>query len=441
MSFLSKKQLARRTILRGLGAAVSLPVLDAMIPAMAPQAFANDLKKHRHAFIYLAHGAPPATWVPPTLGKNFEFSQALKPAERFRDYLTVVSGMDHPAADAPAPHALSQPVWLTGAHPKATDGKDVRAAKTIDQIIADHLGQDTQFPSIEMGTEDMTGLIGTCDAGYSCTYMNTISWRDATTPLPMELNPRTVFEYMLGRESTPEARARRLAADKSILDEIMGDVNQLQLTLGAADRNRMDSYLENIREVERRLQIAESRDQLETVPEAPIGIPATFEEHTQMMFDLIALAWEADLTRVASFLMVREVSERTYPHIGIPDPHHSLSHHQNNQENLDKLAILNAHHVMLFTHFLEKLHNTQDVDGSLLDNSTILYGSSMGNSNLHDHVNIPALLAGHGAGTLEGNLHVSHKGETMSNLLVTILNKAGISMETVGDSTGYVADV
>lgn len=446
MTFITRKNLDRRTFLRGASATIALPALDAMIPALTPGALAA-VRRPRLGFIYVAHGAVMNQWTPTTTGTDFAFTRPLQPLESLRSHVNILSNLVHYQAnslgDGPADHARSGPVWLSGVHAKKTEGEDVRAGRTIDQIAAESIGQDTLYPSLEITTEDMTGLIGACDAGYSCTYLNTISWKTETQPLPMEINPRNVFERLFGFEQTPEARQARLAMDRSILDEIQGSVGTFRKGLGADDRQRMEQYFDNLREIERRLQVAESRQGTGLdVPDAPIGVPDNFEDHTKSMLDLMALAFETDMSRIFTFMLVRDVSQRSYPQIGVPDPHHATSHHQNDPEKLEKLVRINTYHVSMLAHFLEKLKTTPDVDGSLLDNSMVLYGSGMSNSDQHDHDPLPTILAGGGAGSLKTGQHVMYdSGTPMSNLLLSMLNKAGVPTERVGDSTGLLPHI
>ena len=446
MMIVTKKHLSRRTMLRGLGVAVSLPLLDSMIPALTAQSKTAAVTP-RLGCIYIPHGAVMDKWTPIGTGSDFEFGPILSALERHRQNVIVLSNLCHPMAEAlgdgAADHSRSTATWLNGTHAKKTEGEDVRAGTTIDQMAAEKIGQQTRFPSLEIATEDMTGLIGACDVGYSCAYMNTISWRTPTTPNPMEINPRVVFERLFGEGGTLEERVARMDEDKSILDQLGGAVPRLQKGLGTRDRARMNEYLENIREIERRLQIAEKQAGSQTsVPTAPVGVPDSYEEHVGLMYDMMALAFQSDTTRVFSFMMARELSQRSYPQIGVPDPHHATSHHQDNPEKLAKLVKIQHYHLTLFAKFLDKLKATPDGDGNLLDHSTLLYGSCMSNSNIHNHNPLPTLLAGGGAGTLKGGRHLKYpENTTMSNLLLTVLNKVGVPAEKVGDSISGLADV
>ena len=442
MRFVTRKHLQRRTFLKGLGVSVALPLLDSMVPALTAQALtaANPVK--RLGFVYVPHGIIMNRFTPATKGAGFEFTPILKPIEAFRDRVTIVSGLAHKTADNAGVHSLSPPTWLSGVRPNEKES-DIRAGTTVDQIAAQKIGQGTQFPSLELATEDHSGLIGACDGGYSCTYINTISWRTPTTPLPMEINPRAVFERLFGEGGSAEERTARLRQDRSILDAVTQQAGKLKMSLGAEDRATMTQYLDNIREIERRIEIAEKQTGTQgAVPAAPTGIPDAFEDHVKLMFDLQVLAYQADLTRVSTFMMARELSQRTYPQAGSHDPHHSVSHHQDDPVKIDTLTRIQTYHMQMLGYYLDKLHSTQDGDGSLLDHSMILYGSNMSNSNLHNHFPLPAVLVGGGAGQLKGNRHMKYSDYTpMTNLLMTMLGKLGVPMDKVGDSTGTLADL
>jgi hypothetical protein len=447
MMFVSKKHLSRRTMLKGMGVAVSLPLLDSMIPALTAQSKTAANVVPRLGCIYIPHGAVMDKWTPIGTGADFELSPVLSALSNHREDVIVLSNLCHHMAEAlgdgGADHSRATATWLNGTHAKKTEGEDVRAGTTIDQMAAAKIGQSTRFPSLELATEDMTGLIGACDVGYSCAYMNTISWINPTTPLPMEINPRVVFERLFGEGGTVPERLARMNEDKSILDEITASVPGLQKGLGAKDRTRMNEYLENIREIERRLQIAEKQAGTQlAVPNAPVGVPDSYEEHVGLMFDMMALAYQSDTTRVFTFMMARELSQRSYPQVGVPDPHHATSHHQDNPEKLAKLVKIQHYHLTLFAKFLDKLKATPDGDGNLLDHTTLVYGSCLSNSNIHNHNPLPTLLAGGGAGTLKGGRHLKYPENTpMSNLLLTVLNKVGVPTEKVGDSTSGLSDV
>jgi hypothetical protein len=439
--FITKKRLPRRTFIRGLGATLALPMLDAMVPAFgkAPP------QTQRLGFVYVPHGAIMSRWTPDTVGRGFEFKKILEPLEPFRDRLSIVSGLHHRAADSTAVHSLSPTTWLSGVRPKPTQGIDAYAGVTADQIAASAIGQDTLLPSMELATEDHSGLIGACDRDYGCIYMNTLSWRTPTSPLPMEINPRKVFERMFGQGGTVEARIARQREDRSILDGLSKEAMSLQSGLGAHDQAKLDLYLESVREIERRLQRAEALvDQNPdlVIPEAPPGIPFVYEDHVDLMFDLLALAFEADITRVFTFMMAREISNRTYPQVNVSEGHHAVSHHQNRPEKIDMNARIQHYHIGLFKKFLDKLDSTMDGEASLLDHSMLLYGSNMSNSNAHDHYPLPNVVVGGGRGRLRGGQHIKAEDHTpMTNLILTMLTKADVPVESLGDSTGTVTEL
>jgi Protein of unknown function (DUF1552) len=442
MRIVARNHLDRRTFLQGLGVSVALPLLDAMVPALTAQSLTAANPVRRLGFVYVPHGAIMARFTPIGDGADFEFSQILKPLEPFRDRLVVVSGLAHKNADNAGVHSLSPPTWLSGVRPHEKE-LEIRAGVTIDQIAAQKIGQGTQFPSLELATEDHSGLIGACDGGYSCTYINTLSWRTPTTPLPMEIDPRVVFERMFGEGGTPVQRAARLRQDRSILDAVTQQAGQLKLSLGPDDRVAMSQYLDNIREIERRIQVAEKQAGAQVeAGSAPTGIPDSFEDHIKLMFDLQVLAWQADVTRVCTFMMARELSQRTYPQVGAHDPHHSVSHHQNDPARIDTLTRIQNYHIRMFSYYLDKLRSTRDGDGTLLDHAMILYGSNMSNSNAHNHFPLPVVMAGGAAGRLKGNRHMKYPDETpMTNLLMTMLAKLDAPIDKLGDSTGTLTDL
>lgn len=443
--FISKKHLSRRQLLRGTGVALSLPLLDAMIPAATAQTKTAANITPRLGFVYVPHGAIMRDFTPEAIGTNFEFKPILKPLEQYRDKLNIISGLGHVAADTSAVHSLSPCTWLSGVRPKPTLGSDALAGVTADQFAAQVIGQDTPLPSLELATEDHSGLIGACDRDYGCIYMNTLSWRSPTTPNPMEINPRKVFERLFGQGGTIEQRLARQREDRSILDAIVQQTGRLNTTLGQGDQQKISDYLENVREIERRLQQAEAQiaDNADLViPEAPAGIPFVYEEHLAMMFDLMALAYQSEITRVSTFMMARETSNRTYPMVQVFEGHHATSHHQNDAEKMARNSRIQTYHVTQFRKFVDKLAAIQEGDGSLLDNVILLYGSNMSNSNVHDHYPLPAVLVGGGAGTIKGGQHIRYDQRTpMTNLILTMLNKAGVKQDVLGDSTGIVAGV
>jgi Protein of unknown function (DUF1552) len=435
--FVTRMSLARRTFLRGIGAALGLPFLDAMVPALTPAVRAAASSKRRLGFVYIPHGVIMDDWTPAAAGSGFDYTPILKPLEPFRSHTVVVSNLAAPTTNNGS-HAAAAGSWITGVAPKRTDGPDFRAGTTIDQLVAGRIGQETTFPSLEVATEDFTGLVGACDPGYSCAYMNTLNWATPTTPLPMEINPRVVFERMFGGGATREERLERMRTDRSILDFVRQDLSDLARGLGDSDRARLGDYVDHVREVERRIQSTEKQaDSQLAVPAAPVGVPESFQEHVALMFELLALAYEADLTRVFTFMMAREVSQRTYPQIGITEPHHSISHHGNKPDKIAGHAKLNAYHISLFAKFLERLRTTPDGDGSLLDHALIVYGSGMSNGNGHTPYPLPFAMFGGADGRLKGDRHVVAADQTPSaNAMLTIGRLFDVEADRFGTSTG-----
>ena len=442
-SIITKKSLRRRTVLRGLGATIALPLLDSMVPALA--AFENTTVRRLGA-IYVPNGMNIWEWIPKAEGTAFELTRILQPLAPFRDQLVVLSGMAHKEADGlpgegTGDHSRSQAAFLTGAHAKKTEGADIRAGVSMDQIVAQEFGRETQLQSLELGLENIP-LAGGCEDAYSCAYSGTIAWRSATTPLPMEANPRAVFERLFGASDSTDRRTRllRVQRDSSILDTVSAELAELQRGLGVPDHRKLTEYLDAVRDIERRIQMAEEQiDRELPAVDRPRGIPETFEEHATLMFDLMALAYQTDLTRVCTFLVGREKSTRTYPEIGVPEPHHPVSHHQKQPEMLEKLAKINTHHVQMFAHLLEKLRSTPDGDGTLLDHVMIVYGAGMSNSDSHYHHDLPVLVAGGGAGQIKGGRHLRLPYDTpMANLHLTLIEKMGLAVERFGDSEGKI---
>jgi hypothetical protein len=442
-AFITKKHLSRRTVLRGLGATLALPLLDSMVPAFAAVA---KTTVRRLGAIYVPNGMNIWNWTPKAEGVSFELTPILRPLAPFRDHLVVLSGMANKEADARpgdggGDHSRAQTAYLTGVHAKKTEGADIEAGISMDQIVAKELGRETQLASLELGLE-ANELAGGCEDAYSCAYSGTISWRGAKTPLPMEHDPRAVFERLFGASDSTDKRSRlaRIQKDRSILDALSIEVTDLQRELGGPDRGKLTEYLESVRDIERRIQKAEEQSdrELPTVDQ-PHGIPATFEEHATLMFDLMALAYQTDLTRVCTFLMGREKSVRSYPEIDVPEPHHPVSHHQMRPEMLEKLTKINTYHMKMFAHLLERLRSTPDGDGSLLDHVIILYGAGISNSDVHFHHDLPLLLVGGGAGQIKGGRHLRLPYDTpMANLLLTVLEKMGIPLNRFGDSAGKI---
>ena len=444
---IKKLSLPRRTFLRGAGAAVALPLLDAMVPALSAVTRTAASPVRRLGFVYIPNGAVMQQWTPAEVVSGFELSPILQPLAPYRDQLTVVSGLAHgqaePLGDGNGEHSRASSTWLNGVHPKQTEGADVRAGITADQLAARHLGRNTPLPSLELAI-DLDGLVGNCENGYSCVYLNTVAWRSPTTPLPMENNPRVVFERLFGDGGTTEQRVAEMRRDRSILDSVTDDLATLEHRIGVGDRSRLDQYLDAIRALERRIQLAEVQSADAELPALarPVGIPETFEGHVKLMFDLISLAYQADLTRVFTFMLGRELGGRTYPHLGVPDPHHGLSHHRSDPEKLDKLTRINTYHMGLFTHLLESLGSAPDGDGTVLDHSMVLYGGGLGDSNDHAHFDLPELVVGGGSGRLKGGRHLQYPKDTpMNNLLVSMLDKAGLPADQFGDSTGRLKEL
>jgi hypothetical protein len=442
----TKTSISRRAMLRGFGATIALPFLDAMVPALSASAASAATPIRRLGIVYVGNGVDLARWIPRTEGADFELTPILAPLSDLRKHWLVLTGIDNQPAvtrvgEPGAGHGRCSGSFLTGVHAKPTEGADFRAGVSIDQIAAAELGRHTQLASLELGLES-TEFAGACDAGYSCTYTNTLCWRTPTTPLPMENNPRAVFERLFGDSGSTSAAARaaRMRKDRSILDSVTDTIARLQGGLGARDRARLAEYLAAIRDIERRIQKAEEQSDRE-LPEVeqPAGAPTAFGDYARLMFDLQVLAYQSDLTRVITFMVARDISGRTYPEAGVPDAHHALSHHMNDPEKLAKMAKINAYHVSLFAYYLERLRTTQDGDGSLLDHVTIMYGSSMGNPNEHDPHKLPIVLAGGGAGRIHGGRHVRYpEGTPLTNLYMSILDQAGVPVEQIGDSTGKV---
>jgi len=441
---LTRKSLPRRTFLRGMGAVIALPALDAMTPAFASTA-ASGASPTRLAFTYVPNGVTMGDWTPKGEGTGFEFSRILKPLEPLREDTLVLSGLAHrngmALGDGPGDHARAAASYLTGVHPRKTAGADIQNGVSVDQIAAQHLAGQSRFPSIELGCDD-SRTVGNCDSGYSCAYTNSLAWRGAATPMPPETNPRLVFERLFGDIDTsvpPETRARRLLHRRSILDLVSDRTAQLMGSLGPPDRRKLDEYLSSIREIETRIEKAE-KDPTGLTPaiDKPSGIPVLYADYVNLMFDLQIVAFQTDSTRIITMMMGREGSSRTYAEIGVPDPHHPLTHHRGNAEWIEKVTKINAMHVELFAGFVRKLKATPDGDGTLLDHSTIVYGSGLSDGNRHTHNDLPVVLAGRGAGLRLGR-HVVYSTDTpMTNFYLTLLDKLGVHTEQLGDSTGEI---
>jgi hypothetical protein len=448
MNYLSRRHLSRRALLRGAGAAIALPMLDAMTPAFgaARRAAAQPV---RLVFAYVPNGVIMKDWTPKTVGAGYELPRILAPLKSYRDDLLVLSGLaDHNGnelGDGPGDHARAGASFLTGVHCRKTAGADIHNGVSADQIAAQAFASRTRFPSLELGCED-SRTVGNCDSGYSCAYTNSISWRSATTPMPPEVNPRLVFERLFGAEDfrlDPATRARRAQYRKSILDMVREDTQSLTGSLGQADRRKMDEYLTSVREIELRIQNAEtSRSAAPPGIGKPDGVPVTFGDYVTLMFDLQLAAFRADLTRVSTMMIGREGSMRTYPEINIADSHHPLTHHRNNPEFIEKVARINTFHIGLFAQYIGKLKATRDGDATLLDNSLIVYGSGISDGNRHTHENLPILVAGRGGGAWKPGRHIAYERETpVANLYMTLLDRAGVHPGSIGDSTGKLVQL
>jgi hypothetical protein len=432
--FITKKHLSRRAVLKGAGYAVSLPLLDAMIPAATALADTVAAPKVRMAFVYFPHGAVMNQWTPQKEGPDFDLPPIIAPLKPFQKQLTIISGMENKSAIAAPVHAITPGTWLSCVPPRISH--DPYGGVTIDQIVAKQLGQDTPLPSLEVGTEERGGE-GSCDRNYGCSYGKTISFRDPTTPLPMEHNPRKLFQQLFGAGDTADERVQLARESRSILDLVSREAGDLRRSLGVRDQAALDDYLATVREIERRVQQLEGRDLSKVqLPDAPAGIPSRFDEHVHLMFDLVALAWQANLTRVVSFMMAAEVSNQPYNFINIPDAFHPLSHHANNPAKLNNLAKVQAWNTGAFAKFVGKLQSLPDGEGNMLDNSILVFGSNMSDSNAHNHFPLPMAIVGGGAGKLKGNRHLRYPDKTpIANMHLTLLDRLGVPMESFGDST------
>jgi len=432
-----KKTLPRRTMLRGLGASVALPLLDSMIPALSSVHAQAAQPAKRLGVVYVPNGMAMKSWTPATAGSDFEITRILQPMAAYRDRMLVITGLNGAQSNAGV-HASASTRFLTGAIPARTES-DLQAAVSIDQLVARQLGRQTQLGSLELAL-DQNDVFGSCDIGFSCQYTSTIAWRDANTPLPMETNPRLVFERLFGDigSTDPSVRLQRIHKDQSLLDAVTERVAQLNRKVGAGDRAKLDQYLDAVRDVERRIQMAEAQSSRE-LPEVtqPAGIPETYEQHAKLMFDLQVLAFQTDLTRVITFMMGRELSGRTYAEIGVPDSHHPTSHHRDDPVLYEKVTKINEFHTQLLAYYLDKLDATADAEGSLLDNMLLLYGAGMSDSNQHSNRGLPLVLFGGGAGTIKGGRHLRYpEGTPISNLHLTMLDKMGLPVDATPYSTG-----
>ena len=438
---ITKKALPRRTFLRGAGVTLALPLLDAMIPSFSDAAVAGPVR--RLGFVYIPMGCNWFQFFPKEVGKLTELSPTLSTLTPVLNQVTVISNLELKNSYSPGNHATSNSGFLSAARAKMTEGADYELATTVDQIAAKQLGKQTPLPSLELAV-DATTPIGACDGGMSCIYETSLSWSSPTTPLPAEANPRVVFERLFGDGGSAADRLAALREDGSLIDFVSDDIAHVQKKLGPGDRTKLSQYLDTVREIERRIQKAEQQTANSAAPDLtrPIGVPSAYGDHAKLMFDLQVLAMQADITRVFTFQLAREASTRTYPEVGVPEAHHPTSHHGNDPEKLEKLAKINAYHVSLFAYYLEKLKSTPDGDGSLLDHSMILLGSGMGNPDVHNHVNLPIVVAGGGAGKLKGGRHIKYEEPTpLANLHLTLLDKVGIHLDSFADSKGTIDEV
>jgi hypothetical protein len=444
--YLPKKRLPRRTFLQGAGILLSMPLLDAMIPARALAAeSAAAQTKTRFTGIFVPHGMAPGYWVPAKEGAGFDFPMILSPLEPFRESTVILSGLWSQSAEPP-PGVTGADHWVASAFlcaqkPKKTAGADILNGVTIDQIIARRIGQETLLPSLELAVEDPGANSSNCGEGYSCAYTNSIAWPTATRPLPMEINPQVVFQRLFGDGSTPAERVQRRREDQSILDSISQKLTRFKADVGVSDRQRIDQYVEDVREIERRLQIAAKASANAPAATMPFGVPESFDEHIKLQFDLLTLAFQADITRVSTLLYARDLTGRVYPESGTNISFHGGSHHAEDPKKIEEYAVLNRYHVKMLAYFLDKLRKTPDGDGTLLDHSVVLYGSNMGNSNQHLHYDVPHLIAGGASGRLKGGRHLAYPSKTVptGNLLVSILDLFGVREDVVGDSSGRLA--
>jgi hypothetical protein len=436
--FLTKKALSRRTVLQGMSTALALPFLESMVPAFSALAQTSAKPPQRFGAVYFPNGAPMNFWMPKASGGDLEITPILKPLEASRDQMTVVGNLSRAGGKTVTDHAVSSAGWLSGVVAKQTEAEDISLGVTIDQVIARQVGQDTPFPSLEFATEDFSGYVGGCVPGYSCTYMNTISWAGPTAPLPMEINPRVAFERMFGRAGSANQRLARMRENRSILDSIADEARQLQRRLGPQDRARLDEYMGTVREIERRIEKTEARNGTSvTNVAAPIGVPEAFEDHAALLFDLLAVAYQADLTRVFTFMMAREASQRTYPVLAIPETHHDVSHHGNQPEKMALHAKIDTHFASLFAAFIDKLRNAPDGDGSVLDHSLIVFGAGMSDGQAHSAYPLPLAAIGGAGRRMKGNRFlVANEWTPVANFWLGVAGMFGSPIDHFGESTG-----
>lgn len=438
--FVTRKHLNRRSLLKAAGISIGLPLLDAMVPAATAQSSTAAAPKLRYATVYVPNGIYPADWHPDTVGKDFEFKRVMKPIEPNRQYITTISGMKSPDGrqDMGGIHMGASSAFLNGAGPLSQNGNfnQLKSKKTVDQYIADVIAGDTPIRSLEIGTEDMGTAAGACD-NYPCIFFNTMAWYDDESPLPMAISPQVIFERMFGDPGTAEQRLRRLQTKKSMLDSVMDESKRLERMLGKGDRSLLDEYLTNVRRIEAQIQRLSTRSAvIAQRSEGPVGTPENFDEHMTLMYDLMHLAWQGDMTRVFTFMVGHEVSSRSYAHIGVNEPHHNVSHHKNTPESIERYSRINLYHMQKFAAFVEKLRTTPEGDSNLLDSALIYFGAGMSNGLAHDRHNVPALLVGKAGGRLQGNRHIKAKDdEPTSNLLLGIADKMGAELKTIGVAT------
>lgn len=448
MTFITKKALPRRTVLRGMGSLVALPLLGAMVPALTATGRTAASPISRLGFFYAPNGMFLPNFHPTgNGGRDYKITRILSPLKDYREQMIVVSGLSNNGLVSPneggGVHTRAHGGWLSGVLPKRTEGADIEAGKTVDQFAADVLGKDTSLRSLELTTES-NFTVGNCENGYSCTYQNSTSWRSPTTPLYHERDPRVVFQRLFGDGGSVEARLAQMQTDRSILDSVTDSINQLERKLGPSDRVMMEEYLDAVREIERRIQRTVQNNASGPLPTAqqPAGLPDTYEEHVDTLFEMLVLAYQADITRVSCFQMARELSGRTYPHIGVPEGHHTVSHHQLNPHNIEQYTKINIHQVSLFSKLIERMHNTPDGDGSLLDHSIMMYGTGMGDGDHHTPYDLPVILVGGGSGQMKGGRHIKYAMHTpFMNLGLTLLDKVGVQVDSISDSTGLLTNL
>jgi hypothetical protein len=448
MTFITKKALPRRTVLRGMGSLVALPLLGAMVPALTATGRTAAAPISRLGFFYAPNGMFLPNFHPTgNGGRDYKITRILSPLKDYREQMIVVSGLSNNGLVSPneggGVHTRAHGGWLSGVLPKRTEGADIEAGKTVDQFAADELGKNTSLRSLELTTES-NFTVGNCENGYSCTYQNSTSWRSPTTPLYHERDPRVVFQRLFGDGGSVEARLAQMKADRSILDSVTDSINQLERKLGPSDRVMMEEYLDAVREIERRIQRTVQNNASGPLPTAqqPTGLPDTYEEHVDTLFEMLVLAYQADITRVSCFQMARELSGRAYPNIGVPEGHHTVSHHQLNPHNIEQYTKINTHQVSLFSKLIDRMHNTPDGDGSLLDHSIMMYGTGMGDGDHHTPYDLPVILVGGGSGQMKGGRHIRYAMHTpFMNLGLTLLDKVGVQVDSISDSTGLLTNL